>query len=167
MISLTIWLLSQGWLAYLISTLYRENYRLKFDNYNLKIEIKWLQSLNPRPIGGFKMYFIINGTRMDKMNLKVSQTLPMSVVAEDEFNNPVGALASPAWTVVDPTLGTIVASDDGQSATFTPSGKLGTTQIQVLVNDGKVINGSLDVVLIPGDATQVVIQAGTPVDATA
>lgn len=103
------------------------------------------------------------------MNLKVNQQLPVSIVAEDKFGNPTGAFDSvPAWTLSDPTLGTVTPAADGLSAVLVPSGKLGNGQLQVLgTADAKQISGSLDVVLIAGDATQIVLQPGTPVDVPA
>lgn len=103
------------------------------------------------------------------MNLKVSQELPINIQAEDEFGNATGAFDSaPQFSVADPSLATVKASDDGLSAVVIPTGKLGTTQVQVLAQaDGKTIAGSLDLVLIPGDATQIVIQAGAPTDVPA
>lgn len=100
------------------------------------------------------------------MNLKVSQNLPIAIVAEDKFGNPTGAFDSaPAWSLTDPTLGSVAPAADGLSAVVSPSGKLGSCQVQVLGQaDGKAIQGSLDLVLIPGDATQIVLQAGAPVD---
>lgn len=100
------------------------------------------------------------------MDLKVSQQVPVAIVAEDRFGNPTGAFdAPPAWTVVDATLGAAQVAADGLSAVFVPSGKLGVTQLQVLgAADGKQIQGSLDLNLIAGDATQVVLQAGAPSD---
>lgn len=102
------------------------------------------------------------------MNLKVNDFLPVSIVAEDEFGNPTGALdGAPAWSMSDSTLGTVEASEDGMSATVKPSGKLGTCQLQVLAAaQGKQISGSLELVMIAGDASQIVIQAGTAFDPT-
>lgn len=92
--------------------------------------------------------------------------LALSILAEDKFGNPTGAMDSaPKWSMGDPSLGEVVASDDGMSAVVKPSGKLGSCQVQVLGQaDGKAISGSLDLVLIPGDATQIVIQPGVPMD---
>ena len=100
------------------------------------------------------------------MNLKVSQQLPVAVVAEDKFGNPTGAFDSvPVWSLSDDTLGVANASADGLSAVVVPSGKEGTCTLQVLASaDGKQLSGSLALVLIAGDATQLVLQAGTPVD---
>lgn len=103
------------------------------------------------------------------MNLKVSQQLPIQIVAEDKFGNPTGAFdAPPAWSVTDPSLAVVTASDDGLSATVAPTGKLGACQVQVLGQaDGKQITGTLDLALIAGDATQIVLQPGAAVDAPA
>lgn len=118
----------------------------------------------PLPV---RISFIIAGKREVSMNLQVSKQLSIGgVVPEDKFDNPTGPLdAPPTFSVTDPTLGSVVAAADGLSVVFTPSGKLGSCQVQALGQaGGKVINGSLDLVLIPGDATHIVLQAGIPVD---
>lgn len=110
--------------------------------------------------------FYLDGKRRTDMDLKVSQQINPVIVAEDKFGNPTGALdGAPAWSLSDPSLGTITASADGMSATVVPNGKLGTCQVQVSgQSDGKTIMGSLDLNLLAGDATQIIIQAGVPVD---
>ena len=100
------------------------------------------------------------------MNLKVNQALPMTIVLEDEFGNPTGAAdAPPAWSVTNDSLGSLVVADDGMSAQFNPSGKLGDCQVQVNSSAaGATVIGSLDLTLVPGDVTQIILQPGTPVD---
>lgn len=104
--------------------------------------------------------------RIKKMNLKANDMLPVSIQAEDKFGNSVDTLdAAPAWTVSDETMGSVESSEDGMSAEFTPSGKEGTVLLQVLAQeDGKQIAGTLEVNVIAGDATKIVIAAGTPVE---
>jgi hypothetical protein len=104
------------------------------------------------------------GKRIYKMNLKVNDSLPLAIQAEDEFGNPTQAFdAPPAWSLADSTLGSVVPSADGLSAVLNPSGKLGVTTLQVLGTvAGAQISGSLALTLIAGDAAQIVIQPGTP-----
>lgn len=110
--------------------------------------------------------FLISGNKGITMNLKVSQSEPFKIVAEDKFENSTGAFdAPPTYSLADPTLGSVIAADDGLSVVVNPSGKLGVTQLQVLgVADGKTISGSADINFIAGDAVTIVLQPGTPVD---
>lgn len=130
----------------------------------LLILFGYARRLSPRHV---RLSFIVGGKKVTHMFLKASQKLPVTLLAEDAFQNPGAALdAPPAWALTDPTLGSVVAADDGMSAVVTPSGKLGDCQVQVTaVADGKTVAGALDLSIIPGDATQLVISAGTPVDA--
>ena len=95
------------------------------------------------------------------MDLKVSQEVPVSIVAEDRFGNPTGACdAPPSWSVSDPSLGAATVAADGMSAVFIPSGKIGACQLQVSgIAQGHSIAGALDLNLLAG-----VIQPGAPVD---
>ena len=115
-----------------------------------------------------KIGFYIEGKRMNSMiNLKVSKQIALVSKAEDEFGNPTSAFDSaPTYSVVDSTLGSIVALDDGTPA-FRPSGKLGTTKLQVVGQaDGKPLMGtSEDIVLLAGDAVDLVVQFGAISDA--
>lgn len=101
-----------------------------------------------------------------KMILKDTQKLPMSIAAVDAKGNPAGAFdAVPAWSVVDAALGSLVVSDDGLSAEFTPAGALGTTKVQVAaLASGKSIVGELEISVVASDAVSIQIQAGAPVD---
>lgn len=119
-----------------------------------------------RPRRASRLGFYVRGKRIKYMNLKVSQQVSVAVVAEDKFGNPTGAFdAAPAWSLSDPSLGDVQVAADGLSALVVPNGKLGSCQLQVLAKaDGKDLAGSLDLVLIAGDATQIVLQAGVPVD---
>ena len=98
------------------------------------------------------------------MNLKANDNLPLTIQAEDKFGNQVGALDTPpTWSVADTTMGAVAPATDGMSAVFTPSGKEGSTQVQVAgAVNGATIMGSLDVTILAGDAAQIVIQPGTP-----
>ncbi len=115
-----------------------------------------------------QIVFYFGNARLLKMQLKDTQSLPLTIVAEDKFGNPVpGAFdAAPAWALSDPSFGSVVAAADGQSASVVPAnGKLGDLQVQVSASiGGKAVAGSFPLTIIPGDATQVAIQPGTPVD---
>ncbi len=120
---------------------------------------------HPHPI---RIKFFLGDFEVTEMNLKVSQNLPIAILAEDEFGNPTGALEGvPAWSLTDPSLGAVAVSADGMSAVVAPSGKLGDCQVQVAgMADGKAILGTLDLSMIPGDAVQIVLQAGAAFDPT-
>jgi hypothetical protein len=100
------------------------------------------------------------------MDMKASQQCDIAIVAEDKFGNPTGAFdAAPVWSLADQTLGSVQVSEDGLKATLVPSGKLGQTQLSVVGQaDGKALQGVLDVNIIAGDATQIVLQPAAPVD---
>ena len=100
------------------------------------------------------------------MNLKISQQVSVAVVAEDKAGNPTGSFDSPpVWSLSDPSLGAVSVAGDGLSAVVIPNGKLGSCQLQVLASaDEKTLSGNLDLVMIPGDAVQLVLQASAPVD---
>jgi hypothetical protein len=99
-----------------------------------------------------------------KMDLKVNDILPVTLLVEDKFGNQNGSLdAAPTWAVVDASFGAFAAAADGLSGVFTPAGKVGTAALQVSgLIGGAPITGTLALNLLPGDATQIVITPGTP-----
>jgi hypothetical protein len=129
----------------------------------LKKILDWIFGVTPIPT---HISFLINNTRGTSMNLKVSQKLPIAIVADDEFGNAAGSFdAAPSWSLTDSSLASLEVSADGLSAVVVPSGKLGACQVQVLgVAQGKQLQGVLDLALIAGDAVTIVLSAGTPLD---
>lgn len=103
------------------------------------------------------------------MNVKVTQSLPLMIQPVDKFGNPAQVDGVPAWSLTDPSKGSIAPSDDGMSATFTPSGPLGEVMVQVsadadLGEGVKSILGELPISILAGEAVSVSISAGTPSD---
>lgn len=108
--------------------------------------------------------FLINGQKVEQMNLKVTQTVAVEIVAEDHFDNVVVLEVAPAWSLSDPSLGTLEIAEGGMSVKVVPSGRLGACQLQALVEvAGKSLSGSLDLVLMAGDIEEIILKAGTPV----
>lgn len=124
--------------------------------------IKKLLRQTPRVARAF---ITIRGKKETKMDLKVNKKLPVALVLEDQFDNVVPAPSTPpTWTVADVSMGTVEVAADGMSATFMPAGRLGTTQLQALVvTETQTIQGLLELNLIAGDATEVILQPGTAV----
>lgn len=103
------------------------------------------------------------------MNIKVTQSLPLSIAITDKFGNPAQVDGAPSWSLTDPSKGSLVASDDGMSAVFTPAGPLGDVMVQVsadadLGEGVKSILGELPVSILAGEAVSVSISAGPPSD---
>lgn len=108
-------------------------------------------------------------TKDDKMNLKINQNLPLSVKFEDAQGNAASVDGAPAWSVTDASLATLQPSADGLSCLVVPTGPTGSLTVQCaadvdLGSGVTTILGSLDLVLVSAEATQVDISAGTPVD---
>ncbi len=103
------------------------------------------------------------------MDLKITQKAPLSIAIQDKAGNPAKVDGAPVWSLTDPSLGTLVASDDGMSAELTPTGPLGSAVIQVnadadLGEGVKTILGELPVTFVGGEAISISISAGSPVD---
>ena len=102
-------------------------------------------------------------------NLKVTQKLPISIVIVDSQGNPASVDGVPAWSLTDTSKGAIVASADGMSAEFTPSGSLGEVSVEVSADADLgvgVINilGSLPISIFSGQAVSIQLSAGNPID---
>lgn len=100
------------------------------------------------------------------MNLKANDQLPLSIAAADEFGNPTASVfdSAPVWSVDNTAIATVAASADGSSAIVTPTGALGSANVQVLgLVAGQQVQGTLPLVLIAGDVAEITIAPGTPV----
>jgi len=95
--------------------------------------------------------------------VRVDQEVSFSPAFADKFGNTDVTLGSvPAWALADATLGTLVVSADGKTATVTPTGKEGITQIQVSVDadpgDGVVtLTGAADIQFVAGLAFNITL----------
>jgi hypothetical protein len=86
-----------------------------------------------------------------------------SVIEEDKAGNKIAdPAATLAWSLTDPTLGSVAPSADGLSCDVLPSGKLGSCQLQVSVVDGSLsAQGSSDAInFLPGSLAKVEIAPG-------
>lgn len=104
-----------------------------------------------------------------KMQMKVTQTLPLSIKPVDAFGNAAVVDGAPVWSLSDPALGALAVAADGLSAVFTPAGALGSLQVVVSADADlgagvKTIIGQLPVDLLAGDAVAVQVAAGAPID---
>lgn len=103
------------------------------------------------------------------MNLKDSQEVTVSAALEDAKGNPVPSAtfdAPPVWGLDDASFGAVTPAADGLSALFVPNGKLGVCHIQFSASlAGKaLVATSEDINVVAGDATQVALSLGAPVD---
>ena len=103
------------------------------------------------------------------MLLKANQKLPLSIEIKDKFGNAAAVDGAPVWSLTDPALGALTASEDGMSAEFVPAGAVGSARVQCQVDadlgEGvKPILGELEITVLPAEAATVSISAGTPVE---
>ncbi len=67
--------------------------------------------------------------------IRNDQEISFNLLFEDNYGNVVTQLGSvPQWTISDAELATIEASDDGMSAVFKSTGKVGSVQVNVSVD---------------------------------
>lgn len=123
----------------------------------------------PLPAVGFEFYTGAGARKVTEMNLKVSQSLPLSIAPVDKFGNAAKVDGAPSWSLTDPSLGSLSPASDGLSAVLVPSGKIGSASVQVnadadLGEGVKAIVGELPVDFLAGDAASVSIAAGDPSD---
>lgn len=117
-----------------------------------------------------EFYTTINGvqTKVDKMNMKATQTLQLAIAIKDAQGNPALVDGAPVWSVTDQTLGAVIAAADGMSAVFTPAGPLGSCAVQVNADAdlGAGVNtlvGELAIDIVAGEASTIAI-SGVAVD---
>ena len=131
----------------------------------------WILDLFRRKAVGLRMTVCLpivkssGKTRYYMLTLQDNQQVVLEIVGEDAKGNPAPLPATPAWTVggANPAILTVTPAADGMSANVIATGSLGTAQ--VVVSDtvgGSTLQGILDVTVVAGDATQIVINAGTP-----
>lgn len=115
-----------------------------------------------------KFFILVDGQKKEvtKMNIQDDVgTKAFALEADDALDNAGASLASvPQWSSTDPSVATVVASDDGLSATATITGKLGIFRLHVLVKgtagDGSddLVGESEDLNVVAGRATKLVIK---------
>ncbi len=125
-----------------------------------------LRGANHRKRHHIKLWFVAGNRKVKYVNLKVSQSLPLEVIAEDKFDNVTQALdEAPVFSLTDDSLGSLKVDESGLKAVFKPSGKLGELEVHVAGKaDGKEVFGKLSLSLLPGDAVEIVLKAGEAFD---
>lgn len=118
-----------------------------------------------------EFYTLVNNqlTKVEQMNLKIDQSLPLSIQIKDAGGNAAQVDGAPAWSLTNPAMGELTVAEDGMSASLVPAGLLGAFKVQVsadadLGEGVETILGELDIVTIAGTAVLVEIGAGEPVD---
>lgn len=116
-----------------------------------------------------EFYSLLEGQKrkVNNMNLKVSQKLPLSIEIKDVKGNPAKVDGAPQWSLTSPDLGSLEVAADGMSAVLSPAGSIGSLVVQVnadadLGEGVKNILGELPVELLAGDAVSISISAGAP-----
>lgn len=100
--------------------------------------------------------------------ITADQSVPVSVVFDDDHGNPAAVDGVPVWTVSDATILTVTAADDGMSATVAAVGPAGQAQVSVTANaemDSTLpaipVIGLMDMQVVAGDAALAVITPGS------
>src|SRR5262245_31637516 len=102
--------------------------------------------------------------------LTATQNAPVTATCTDSKGNPA-KVQDPAWSSSDPTIVSLVANTDPMKVTVSAVGPLGAALVTFTADadlgTGVVpVIGTMDVVVNPGQATVVAIQAGAPVEQT-
>ena len=108
------------------------------------------------------VYFRIEVPVADTMT--VNQTIPINVQPIDAKGNPSTFVSGtvPAWSPVDPTVGTLTVAADGMSATLNPI-VIGSVTITVTVSfSGGAVSHSVTVTVTAGVAVDFNLVLGTP-----
>lgn len=119
-----------------------------------------------RPVADAILFLNEDGEEVSDMNLKDNNQLPISISPADEFGNPTQSAfdAAPTWSVDDVSIATVSPAADGLSAVVTPTGKLGSCNVQALgLVGGNQIQGTLELDIIAGDVAEVTLTPGSPV----
>ncbi len=95
------------------------------------------------------------------------QKVGLSVAPTTAAGNPAKVDGAPEWSVSDPTLGGLTVAEDGLSAEFVTTGKLGSCQVNVtadadLGSGVTTITGVLEIEVTASQATNLGVTAGTP-----
>jgi hypothetical protein len=117
-------------------------------------------AVNPPPAAHFS--FIVGGKEVAQMQMQDNQKLAVSIAVQDVDGNPT--VLDPAsvlvWDVDNAQLASVAPAADGMSAVVSPSGQLGSFNVQLsiaAVNAQPAIQGSLAVTVVASGASQVVL----------
>lgn len=131
--------------------------------------IKLLQEiiclLKPKKAVRIDIYAQINGKlqKVNNMELKVTQQLPLVLVATDKFGNVVPTPSGlPVWTQSVDTFTVLEVAVDGLSAVLKPNGQLGAVDIGATLD--LLVAVPVHVDLVAGPVAAIEIVPGTPVD---
>ena len=113
----------------------------------------------PRNHGAFRC--AKKGKVLAMLQLTDSQMCSLSVSMKDKKGNPVADTHDLTWGVDNTDLLALAASADGRTCDISAVGPLGTALVSVQDADD-AISGTLEVEIVSGAATEVVITAGTP-----
>lgn len=130
---------------------------------------KLAASLSPREAVSITFICTLEGQTYvgDQMIVKAGQFFSATLKAVDKFGNAavLDSENPPVFASSNPEIATVEAAVDGLSATVTSTGKTGTAQISVTADamvgpDEKLIVGTLDLEVLPGDAVTVTLEPG-------
>lgn len=103
------------------------------------------------------------------MSVKAGQKVEVEIGAEDSFGNAAKLDGAPSWSLGDPSLGSIVPSEDGMKAVITSLGPVGSCPVEA-VGDAKIGEGEVfikaegEFKVIPGDAVKLTMKFGEAQD---
>ena len=112
------------------------------------LKLRAIVTGNPEPI-------VTKGSLMSLV-LRNDQEVQFQPILEDAHGNVVTTLDTPpVWSVSDESLGNVTAQEDGFGAVFTPTGKTGTVQVNVLIDalpgEGEeALVGTADIQILAG-----------------
>lgn len=101
------------------------------------------------------------------LTLTDSQQCALALELKSAAGNPAKADGVPVWSVSDETILGIEPAADGLSATVVAKGPVGAGQVTVKVDADlgagvREITGILDVTVLAGEATVVLVATGAP-----
>ena len=136
--------------------------------YEIKDEIKNLNEEPETPVDSSGIYTVSNGqlTKADKMNLKITQKVPLIVKVSDKKGNPAQVDGEIAFSVDNAEVAEIVDQD---GVKFLVPKALGAIVVSAdadgdLGEGVKPLHFEAAVNVIGGDAETLELQFGTPVD---
>jgi hypothetical protein len=106
--------------------------------------------------------------KVDKMFLKASDKLPLKLAVKDKYGNKAELDGKPQWALTNESVGSLVVSDDGMSAEFSPNGVSSAFKVQVsadadLGEGVKSLLAELELEVLAGEAVSLELSAGESV----
>lgn len=130
----------------------------------IKLLHKIIRLLKPKKATRIEIYAIINGklTKVDNMELKVTEQLPLALVAKDAKGNVVALPAGmPVWSQTPEDLTVLEVAVDGLTAVLKPNGPVGMVTLGATLD--LLVAPAVQVELVPGPVATIEIVPGTPV----